>query len=69
MTNLASRLAVEIKVKPAFFSRVFLNETSQNNSQLLEGGGAPNSSQFQAKAASAAEVFKRVPVNHPGGLS
>jgi len=55
-------------VKPAVFSRDFLNETSQNNSQLLEGGGAPNSSQFQAKAASAAEVFKRVPVYDPCGF-
>lgn len=67
--NISSRLAVKkIKVKPAVFSRVFLNETSQNNSQLLEGGGAPNSSQFQAKAAGAAEVSKRAPVNHPCGL-
>lgn len=46
-------------MKPAVFSSIFLNETSQNNSQLLEGGGAPNSSQFQAKAASAAEVSKK----------
>jgi len=55
----------KIKVKPAVFSRVVLNETSQNNSQLLEGGGAPNSSQFQAKAAGAAEVSKRVPEDYP----
>jgi len=57
-----------IKVKPSVFSRVFLNETSQINSQLLEGGGAPNSSQFRAKAASAAEVSKRVPEDHPCGF-
>ena len=44
------------KVKPNIFSKVFLKETSQSNSQILEGGIAPNSSQFQAKAASAAEV-------------
>jgi hypothetical protein len=49
-------------VKPSVFSSFFLNETSQSNSQLLEGGGAPNSSQFQAKAAGAAEVsYKEYP--------
>jgi hypothetical protein len=55
-------------VKPTVFSKDILNETSQNISQLLEGGGAPNSSQFQAKAASAAEVFKRVPEDDPCGF-
>jgi hypothetical protein len=53
-------LAVEkIKVKPSVFSSFVLRKTSQSNSQLLEGGGAPNSSQFRAKAAGAAEVSKK----------